>query len=189
MVQETDGRTPDEDEDRIIQWDYDPLQEEEMVAKLVFNAYVESAPEYNVEAGRGILEREALYPIIQWRQVFEDQTRTNEEGKPRIYSQNINCEFVMQQDDKWIKRRFGRNSAPNQLANAFKKIDVAISPADPTSEAVIGHFFTLVKRDVPMGPNFSKRVWFPTQYHGETLPDNITPVEATEATPAESSTW
>ena len=196
MVQ---GNTDGQRDDRIIQWDFDPLASERVVVKLVFNAYVESAPEYNEIAGRGIAAREALYPINQWRQVMEHQTRTNDDGSARMLYNNINCEIVFEDqssgDDqpkpKFVKRpNRGRNSPPAMIATAFKEMDVIISPGDVQSEAFINHFFEVESREVQMGPR-SKRFWFPTRHFGDTLPDDITPVLAEgqlEAT-AESGTW
>jgi hypothetical protein len=136
----------------IIDFDYDPLEVEAQTrrVKLVFNAYVESSPEYNAASGRD-------KPVPQWRQVFEDVERTDDEGNPRKYYQNINLGWFNAEGEF---RKFGRNGLPFKVATAWLDIGVPISPNDPASEAVIGAEFNIERREEKMG-NFTKNVWYP----------------------------
>ena len=163
-------------EDRV-EFDYDPLNPrmDLRLAKLVFNDYVESSPEYNEVKGTDI-------PVIQWRQEFVDGARTrDEDGLPFIYSQNINCEWIDKETQK--KRRFGPGGLPNQLALAYQALGLTVSPRDDRAGELIDKWFIITRKNVQMGP-YTKRVWFPERFIGDSVPDEVMAEFATEATRA-----
>ena len=145
------------------------------MAKLVFNDYVESSPEYNEVKGTDI-------PVIQWRQEFVDGARTrDEDGLPFIYSQNINCEWIDKETQK--KRRFGPGGLPNQLALAYQALGLTASPRDDRASEMLDKWFIITRKNIQMGP-YTKRVWFPERFIGDTVPDEVIAEFATEATKA-----
>ena len=163
-------------EDRV-EFDYDPLnpRTDLRLAKLVFNDYVESSPEYNEVKGTDI-------PVIQWRQEFVGGARTrDEDGLPFVYSQNINCEWIDKETQK--KRRFGPGGLPNQLALAYQTLGLTASPRDDRASEMLDKWFIITRKNVQMGP-YTKRVWFPERFIGDSVPDEVMAEFSTEATKA-----
>src|SRR3972149_8218963 len=100
-----------ETQEERVEFDYDPLnpRTDVRLAKLMFNDYVESSPEYNEAKGTDI-------SVIQWRQEFVDGARMRDDGFPFVYSQNINCEWIDKGNHE--NTGVGPGGVPHQLTVA-----------------------------------------------------------------------
>lgn len=142
---------------KIIDFDFDPLvdMETSRVAQLVFNAYVESSPEYNEAA-------EGAPPRPQWRQEFLDaEGNNNDDGEPRRYYNNVNLSYIGKEGREIKTNRLGAK----QIAEAYKDMGIEIRPNEVESQQVINHFFRIHRVTIQLGER-EKRVWLPLEYVG-----------------------
>ncbi len=160
------GGTVVSDDVKIIDFDFDPIEASEVtrIARLDFNSYVESSPEYNDARGT------PNHPVKQWRQVWIDGDRVDSEGNAQQIFQNINLTYY-KKDDKGepegddLPLR-GKNTLSFKLAQAFIDLDLTGSPNKPESLDLLGQFFKIKREVVKMG-EYEKAIWLPIEFIGE----------------------
>lgn len=169
----SNGDQPDVE---IIDFDFDPIEAAEItrIAKLDFNSYVKSSPEYNKAKGT------PDHPVKQWRQVWVDGDRVDSEGNAQQLFQNINLTYYKKDDSGApegddIPLR-GKNTLSYKLAEAFLALGVDASPNKPESLDLLGQFFKIKREVFKMGPEFEKAIWLPVEFIGDyesTVPEKV----------------
>lgn len=149
------------------------------VAKLIYNAYEQSSEEYNEKSGKPA--------VPQWVMTFEDGLFQdwNDPTKARTLYNRVNVAYWrgVDTDDQELVKHKGGSTPAKFIAECDKEIDF-----HPRNEALIGHWFRVVRMEFGTG-DFVKKLWVPQEDLGTDPPAEVIKAEIGRTEKAAGGSW